>query len=123
MYYRSPDNQLIWLDSSDFEHLLPLGSLQITEEEAEALRPVPAITVPDNVTMRQARIALLQAGLLDAVNNAIASMQGSSGDAARIEWEFSNEVKRNQPLVLAMKPILGLTDDQLDQLFLTASQL
>nr|WP_315467160.1 hypothetical protein [uncultured Undibacterium sp.] len=87
---------------------------------------VPAqlpIVVPVAVTMRQARLALLQAGKLSAVNAAIASMSGIQGEAARIEWEFSNEVKRAQPLVAALAPVLGMTSDQLDQLFITAAGL
>ena len=87
---------------------------------------VPAqepIVVPVAVTMRQARLALLQAGKLSAVNAAIASMSGIQGEAARIEWEFSNEVKRSQPLVAALAPVLGMTSEQLDQLFITAAGL
>jgi hypothetical protein len=44
-HYKAPDNSLHFLDSADHEHLLPSGSVQITDEEAEALRPVaPAPT-------------------------------------------------------------------------------
>ena len=45
MYYKAPDNSLHFLESADYKHLLPSGSVQITEAEAEALRPVaPAPT-------------------------------------------------------------------------------
>jgi len=40
MHYKAPDNSLHFLDSVDYEYLLPAGSIQITDEEAEALRPV-----------------------------------------------------------------------------------
>jgi hypothetical protein len=40
MHYKAPDNSLHFLDSADYEYLLPAGSVQITDEEAEALRPV-----------------------------------------------------------------------------------
>jgi hypothetical protein len=79
--------------------------------------------VPQAVTMRQARLALLGASLLDTVTAAIAGMSGAQGDAARIEWEFSSEVKRSQPLVQALTPTLGLTDAQLDALFMAAARL
>jgi len=81
------------------------------------------VVVPTKVTMRQARRALLAAGLLTQVNAAIAGMTGAAGDAARIDWEFSSEVQRNWPLVAALQPALDLTDAQLDSLFLAASQL
>lgn len=45
MYYKAPNNSLHFLDSADHEHLLPSGSVQITDAEAEALRPVaPELT-------------------------------------------------------------------------------
>jgi hypothetical protein len=39
-HYKAPDNSIHFLDSADYEYLLPAGSVQITDEEAEALRPV-----------------------------------------------------------------------------------
>jgi hypothetical protein len=42
MHYKAPDNSVHFLDSADYEYLLPAGSVQITDEEAEALRPQPA---------------------------------------------------------------------------------
>jgi len=41
MHYKAPDNSLHFLDDEAFFHLLPAGSVPITDEEAEALRPVP----------------------------------------------------------------------------------
>jgi hypothetical protein len=41
MHYKAPDNSLHFLDDEAFIHLLPAGSVPITDEEAEALRPVP----------------------------------------------------------------------------------
>lgn len=39
MNYKAPDNSLHFLDDDSFAHLLPAGSVPITEEEAEAMRP------------------------------------------------------------------------------------
>jgi hypothetical protein len=83
----------------------------------------PIEPVPAAVTMRQARLALLNDGILPQVNAAIAAMPGTDGDAARIEWEFSGAVERNRPLVKSMGVALGLTDAQLDDLFRRASKL
>jgi len=41
MHYKAPDNSLHFLDDDAYAHLLPEGSVQITDEEAEALRPQP----------------------------------------------------------------------------------
>ena len=84
---------------------------------------VLTLLVPQAVTMRQARLALLAAGKLAAVNSAIAGMPGAQGEAARIEWEFSSEVQRNQPLVLSLGGALNMTPAQLDGLFVAAAAL
>lgn len=39
MFYKSPDNSVHYLDDNSFAHLLPTGSVQITDKEAEALCP------------------------------------------------------------------------------------
>ena len=94
------------------------------EEGNEAL-PV-AVTptqIPSVVTMRQARLALLQSGMLSQVEIAIDAMESPSKEAAKIEWEYSQEVQRNKPFVQALGVSLGLTSDQLDDLFFLASTL
>lgn len=95
----------------------------VAEGNAPVTTPVQPAAIPDAVTMRQARLALLHAGKLAAVDSAIANMSGSAGDAARIEWEFSNTVERNKSLVRALGPAIGMTDQDLDSLFLLAATL
>ena len=73
--------------------------------------------------MRQARLALLQAGLLDTINQAVAAMPGAAGDAARITWEFSGEVQRDNPFVGQLAATLHLSEAQLDNLFMSAAAL
>jgi hypothetical protein len=90
-----------------------------TLEEIEAMKP----TVPGQVTMRQARLALFRIGLLDQVAPAIESLEGAEREAARIEWEFSSTVVRDRPLVKMLGNALGLDDKALDQLFITAAEL
>jgi hypothetical protein len=78
---------------------------------------------PQVVTMRQARLALHAAGLLDQVTAAVAAMPGPEGDAARIEWEFSSTVERSRPLVQSLAAALGWSEAQLDALFTAAAAL
>jgi hypothetical protein len=78
--------------------------------------PAPPL-IPTSVTMRQARLALLGAGLLEQVNAAI------TDPAAQIEWEYATTVERNSPLVQNLSIGLGLTEQQLDDLFTTAATL
>ena len=84
---------------------------------------VPSDPVPKVVTMRQARLALLGAGLLAQVNTAVANMVGAEGDATRIEWEYAQEVRRDSPLVVALSAVFGWTAAQLDDLFTEGAKL
>jgi len=43
-HYKDQENKLHWIDLSEHEYLLPAGSVQITDEEAEALRPKTELT-------------------------------------------------------------------------------
>lgn len=96
----------------------------IAEIEATYVPPEPAPPyVPASVTMRQARLALLGAGLLDDVEAAIAALPSPQKEAAKIEWEYSQEVQRHNGFVSVLAPLLGLTEAQTDALFIGAAQL
>lgn len=85
--------------------------------------PEPTPPVPPSVTARQARLVLLGAGLLSTVEGALASMSGMQGEAARIEWEYALAIERDSQLIQALAPALGLTDEQVDDLFRAAQAL
>ena len=87
---------------------------QMREDELRARNPVP-----QQVTMRQARLALLSAGLLDDVEMVIAA----AGREAQLEWEYAAVVDRSNPAVAAVQQQHGLTDAQIDDLFREAAKL
>jgi hypothetical protein len=89
----------------------------VAEYVAPPPPPPPPPVIPTSVTMRQARLALLGAGLLDQVNAAI------TDPAAQIEWEYATTVDRTSDLTQALAAGLGLTEQQLDELFTQASAL
>ena len=84
------------------------------EDEMRARDPVP-----QQVTMRQARLALLNAGLLDDVEVVIAA----AGREAQLEWEYAAVVDRSNPAVAAVQQQEALTDAQIDDLFREAAKL
>jgi len=88
------------------------------DTEAKRLAAVPQV-----VTMRQARLALLGAGLLPGVAAAINALSSPQKEAAQIEWEYSQTVERNRGFVLLLGAALGLTELQLDNLFTQAAAL
>jgi hypothetical protein len=99
---------------------------EITDEEAAELSKFTSeqgASIPQSLSPRQARLALLAAGLLDQVEAIIASMPGPDGQAARITWDYATEVRRDDPLLGQMADALGLTEEQIDNLFLSAVTL
>lgn len=101
------------------------ASVEVVEdaEYVERQGVQDSLLVRQVVTMRQARLALLQYGLLGTVQSVVDAMPWAEGDAARIEWEFSSTVERNRPLVQSLATALPLTEQQLDDLFRLAATL
>lgn len=104
----------------------PTDRLTRIANEAElndVLRPygltLPLPETPKSVSPYQARVALHAAGLLDAVE---ASITGADMPA-RIAWEYATVFERHSPFIVALAPMLGLTEQQIDELFLAASQI
>ena len=75
--------------------------------------------VPQQVTMRQARLALLNAGLLDDVEVVIAT----AGKEAQLEWEYASVAERSNPVIAIVQQQQGVTDEQIDDLFREAAKL
>lgn len=86
----------------------------IPDDAPEAAQyQVPLSTPSVSVTPRQARLALLAAGLLDQVEAAV----NAAGGATKISWEFATTIERNSPLIETLRGSLGLTGEQIDTLF------
>jgi hypothetical protein len=97
-------------DPGDIEPL-PFGGLLTPE--------IPAV-----VSMRQARLALLQSGLLPNVEAAIAGIaDATERSAVSIEWEYSATVERSHAWVQTLGAQLGLFETDLDNLFTLAITL
>ena len=88
------------------------------EQEEEYLAAKAKALVPNSITPRQARLKLLEAVLLDNLEAII-----TTNRAWRIEWEYATEVKRDSSLIDAVAVQAGLTETQIDQMFIEASKL
>lgn len=95
------------------------------EEEAAFVAALPGPVVPREVSMAQGVIALLRAGITEAmVEAAIAGLPaGATRDEASAWWRRSNAIRRDHPFVAALAPALGLDAAQLDALFIAAAQV
>ena len=90
-----------------------------TPDPADPLPP----QVPQQVTPRQARLALFQIGKLDAVSAALAAMPDpAKRKAAQIEWEYAITIERKSPLVDALATALELSPTDIDNLFIAADK-
>lgn len=85
--------------------------------------PVPQVApkepVPQSVSMRQASLALYDAGLLDDVEALVATLPRPH----QIEWQRASEVYRDNPLVEVVRQQKSMTVEQIDDLFRKAATL
>jgi hypothetical protein len=81
----------------------------------EAMSGLPRISKVAEIDMRRARLTLHAAGLLSSVDAFVAAQ----GEAARIEWEYAQTIRRDHPLVVA----LPWSDEQKDALFEAAAAI
>jgi len=72
--------------------------------------------VPAKITKRQARLALLEAGLLSTVDSFVATQSAE----VQIYWNDSQEIYRRHPLILSLSAELNLSESQVDDLFISA---
>jgi hypothetical protein len=98
-----------------------LLKLSENSSELQVVDAIKAYTEAKKVTeisARQARLQLLKAGLLDNLE----AMLTTNKEWA-IEWEYATTIRRNHALVEAAATQAGLTDEQIDQMFIEASKL
>lgn len=105
------------------------------EAEARTLRaelrpllpPYPAYEapslVPVRVTARQAQLCLLQSGYLQQVQAVIDALPPAVKAAAQITWDKSLYLDRDNPMLASLAATIGLTDTQIDALFIQAAAL
>ena len=85
------------------------------------VKPPILQTVPQVVFMRQARLALLEVGLLSNVEGIINTLPEPFKSEVKIEWEYATEVRRDWPTLNQITQYLGLTEEYVDNLFILAA--
>lgn len=87
----------------------------------EFVPPVIPKVVPEKVSRFQARAALYQANLLDDIE---AYMALETTDFfTKLAWTEATEFNRTSPMVASIGTLLGLTESQLDDLFVFAATI
>lgn len=74
-----------------------------------------------SVSPYQARVALYNAGLMPAVEALM--VDPSTDPLATIAWEYATAIERQSPHIAALASALGLTEQQIDDLFTAAAAI
>lgn len=132
-YYRVETNEVRWMDPAIIRAWEDAGNpkaalwLLIPDPPGPEYRwngsqwVAPPVYVPQIVSRFQAKAALLSAGLLSQVETLIADP--STDIMTKLAWNEAIEFNRNSPTVLGLAKALGLTDEQVDALFVAAAQI
>lgn len=75
--------------------------------------------VPSSITMRQCRLQLSSQNLLDDVETFIQT----APKQYQIEWEYATTVERTSPLVSVIAETLNLSNQTVDEFFISANLL
>ena len=103
---------------------LPNGAGVGWTRDAGGIWQAPLAPEPDPspvvwVSPLQARRALAQAGLRQAVEDWVAAQPQDVRDA----WDYATQIRRDDPLIVAAGAALSLTQAQVDELFVLAETL
>lgn len=81
--------------------------------------------IPQNISARQVRLWLIDNNIdLNNVVNIINTIEDPIlKQKTLVEWEYAPYIERNHPLIETLGASLGLSPEQIDQGFITASQL
>lgn len=84
----------------------------------EALRFFAGLKLSNSITQRQARLVLLDEGLLDNVE-AIVKLDRKY----EIYWEYATEIIRDDVVLLQLATALEITSEKLDEMFIKGTKL
>lgn len=80
----------------------------------------PVVSAPAVVSFFQGCAALQMGGYLEAVE---AYMTGPATAVEKLAWRTITEIRRNSPLTSKLAAMLGLTEAQVDDLFILAATI
>ncbi|EAI5447371.1 hypothetical protein BWQ50_09115, partial [Campylobacter coli] len=84
----------------------------------EKLKDYDEFGVPRKISIRQAKLALLEVGLLENIE----TMMQSATKATQISWEYATEFERENELILFFQQQAKLSDEFVDELFKKAKE-
>jgi hypothetical protein len=117
----TPDANKSILDVTDFPDI-EIGmseSVWSTVIDGSYVKPVvPEEVILADISPRQVRLALTLSGIsLSQIDTFLDSMNEPDKSLAKIEWEYAQSFKRDNTLVNQMAALMGLTSQQVDDLW------
>lgn len=95
----------------------------LSKEEVEELLNI-SMYIPQTITVRQAREQLIRIGLLSKVQSEIDKIIDiTQREIVQNYWEYSMDFKRDNDVLISLAYSLGLSDADIDNLFIEASNL
>lgn len=105
------------------DHLLEIADLY-TLETIEEADPIPQVyKQPKEVALWRIRAILRAMGLEDPIQQAILQLPEPNKTVANVAWEYAYTIDRWSNTVEFIKGVLGLTEEQVDNIFLQAEAL
>ncbi len=113
------------LEFSDAVRIMPESAALASADGFEPVPPPPEppAPVPGEIANWRAKAVLELAGLLTAVGPALDAMPEPARTVALHAWNGGAALARNGPTVVALAPVLDLTDSQVDDMFRQAAAL
>jgi hypothetical protein len=119
------DTPAAWMGATELappEHDPQVSSAMFRDGAWQVVHADPEpFAVPAQVSRFQARAAIYQAGLFDAVEALMANP--ATPMLTRLAWADAQVFQRDSDTVLAMAAALGLDDAALDALFISAATI
>ena len=113
--YRA-DGSTLLTDGADESRMLLVPSGGDVEAAIMEFFTAP---VPEAVSPRQIKLALLAEGMLDPIE----AFVSGADRAVQIAWEYAVEFRREDPLLTQMAAGFGMSSGQVDDLFRHAATL
>jgi len=102
---------MVFADTDDKTAEEQYNEMKAQEERAR----LPSVASP-----RQVRLALLELNLLAQVQTFVEALPEPDKTAVVIEWEYATEINKNSQLITSLSAQMGLTQEQVDEIFTLA---
>lgn len=101
------------------DSFIPSSAVRMSQQQVDNHLAVTHINTPQSISRFQGRTVLKRAGLFQSVEAAISQADEFTQDA----WADAIEWRRGSAMISALGGALGLTEEEIDELFITAASI